>query len=366
MHDQAGGALSRRTLARKPSASHSRPGATAARARSSTRLVVEPLDRSIHGARTNCVGTDRHHARRLLEQPASLRLVAHDELDADLAHAAREHAHGRDLRVVDVDDVTAERAQLGRAQRRLLDDARRARGARRSTESPIANQPSNCMKTPLRMSIRKRWSAKPSSSTSSEAPAIAPLPPHAGDLGDREQRREDVGDVADARLDESDGGLVALERHDHTGGRTARDRGACARSDPTSRSATRCETRETTHASTNAIATKATMRHGSGRKCSWSDPHAAGYRLAPPVARERGVRGLRAAARAWEAALDRRADRGSCSRRTHRPAEHDRDDHGDLEREHEEPAEQNASSRRMRSRASIRSLSPGAYGTTAP
>ena len=46
-------------------------------------------------------------------------------------------------------------------------------------ESPIANQFSNCMKSPLRMSIRKRCSAKPSTSTSSEAPAIAlrPLTP---------------------------------------------------------------------------------------------------------------------------------------------------------------------------------------------
>ena len=45
-----------------------------------------------------------------------------------------------------------------------------------TTESPIANQPSNCMKMPLRMSIRKRCAAKPTSSTSSDAPAIAPLP----------------------------------------------------------------------------------------------------------------------------------------------------------------------------------------------
>ena len=69
-----------------------------------------------------------------------------------------------------------------------------------TTESPIANQPSNCMKMPLRMSIRKRCSANPSSSTSSDAPAMRATPVDAGDLRDREQRRKDVGDVADARL----------------------------------------------------------------------------------------------------------------------------------------------------------------------
>ncbi len=45
------------------------------------------------------------------------------------------------------------------------------------TESPIANQPSNCMKKPVRMSIRKRCSAKPMSTTTSDAPASAPLLP---------------------------------------------------------------------------------------------------------------------------------------------------------------------------------------------
>ena len=93
-------------------------------------LVVEPLDVSIHGARTNCVGPiGITRAASSISAPALL-LVAHDELDADLAHATRKHAHGRDRRVVDVDHVAADRAQLGRAQRRLLDDARRAPRAR--------------------------------------------------------------------------------------------------------------------------------------------------------------------------------------------------------------------------------------------
>ena len=46
--------------------------------------------------------------------------------------------------------------------------------------SPTAYQPSNSMKAPVRISVRKRWPAKPISTTSSEAPAtVVTLPPPA-------------------------------------------------------------------------------------------------------------------------------------------------------------------------------------------
>ena len=39
--------------------------------------------------------------------------------------------------------------------------------------SPTENQPSNSITAPVRTSVRNRWAAKPTISTSSEAPAIA-------------------------------------------------------------------------------------------------------------------------------------------------------------------------------------------------
>ena len=57
-------------------------------------LVVEPLARLDPGRTDELRRADRHHARGILDEPAPLGFVAHDELDADLAHASRQHAHG--------------------------------------------------------------------------------------------------------------------------------------------------------------------------------------------------------------------------------------------------------------------------------
>src|SRR5215213_529614 len=86
----------RRRSAKKPSTSHSRPGTTDARMRMRTRLSPISSISSTHGRRTN---------------------------DGELLDALRQDAHGRDLGVVDVDDLAVERLQSRAPQRDVLDDA---------------------------------------------------------------------------------------------------------------------------------------------------------------------------------------------------------------------------------------------------
>ena len=48
--------------------------------------------------------------------------VAGDELDVELLHATGQHTDGRNLRVMDVDHLAVQRAQLRAAKRDVLDD----------------------------------------------------------------------------------------------------------------------------------------------------------------------------------------------------------------------------------------------------
>ena len=215
------------------------------------------------------------------------------------------------------------------------------------------------MKMPLRMSIRKRWSAKPSTSTSSDAPAMAlrPLTPASCVIAN--SVTSDVRDVAHGRLHERDECLVALEasmtpvlapsRIDVLGlvapDQPLREALATPAGDDPGQHERNRDT--------------ATVCHGSAQELQLHDPlHAAGYRVRSPVAVGRVGTGHERPVPMWGGLDAGRSDRAATAVAV--PAEqadeeqHDRDDDGNLQREDEEPAEHDASRTRMSSKGIMR------------
>ena len=148
-------------------------------------------------ARTNSVRADRHDARRLLDQGPDLALlVAHEELDADLPQTSRQHPGGQQRascgRTAADSPLSALWPRWSSASDDLLDDTPgEPATARPMIESPIENQPSNCMKKPVEdvdpgsAAARSRRGRRSATRPGERAVAVA----ETGDLDEHEHHR---------------------------------------------------------------------------------------------------------------------------------------------------------------------------------
>ena len=104
-------------------------------------VVVERLGVGQRWAADEPRRADRDDSRDLSDEVASRLELAREELDLDLAVAARDHAQRGHLRVRDVEDLAGDaadrqRAQTRRTRRLPAPSARRSRRCRRSGTSP--------------------------------------------------------------------------------------------------------------------------------------------------------------------------------------------------------------------------------------
>ena len=182
-------------------------------------IRIEPLHALDPGRPEELGRADRHDARRLLDQGATLRLVPHEQLDRDLADPARQHPRSAHLRVVDVQQLAAQRAQLGRAQRDLLDDARepgRLDHDRVADREPALELHEEAGQDVDQEALQREAQQHDDQRCAGQR-AVAAEP---RDLEEHEQGSEPVGGIAHRGLDERDERLTPLQGDHHLGRRS--------------------------------------------------------------------------------------------------------------------------------------------------
>ena len=197
--------------AKNPSTSHSRPGATDARTEDRYSLSDSSSTCSIRGLRKNVVearGQDRCHGVDHLD---ALLLVGHEDLEPQLLHAARQHTHRRDLRVVDVDNLAVQRPQP-RVAEEESSTTPCSSCMRMWIVSPTEYQRSMNIARPAMMSISTAAPAKPTRIRTKDAPAIAVQAIDTADqLADGEHGCSSEAEVGDGGAHDRDLGLAPLE-----------------------------------------------------------------------------------------------------------------------------------------------------------
>ncbi|HEY6069327.1 MAG TPA: hypothetical protein VIU81_11605 [Gaiellaceae bacterium] len=163
-----------------------------------------------------------HESRRALRQERVQTLdemlggvaVAGDELDVEFLEPSRQHAHGRDLRVVDVDDLALERAELRAPERDVLDDAlqlhRRDRD-RVADGVPLLGEHAEPRDDVDENALRREADQDEHEGRARDGRQVVEPTRHLS-RGEHERRRE--GDVGDAGADDPHGRLAPLELDD--------------------------------------------------------------------------------------------------------------------------------------------------------